>query len=170
MIRPTSVRTLALVFCAASSCGGAEQAAPATACAGAPATIAGQIELSGALASARGGFVTVSAFGAGEAGREGAQPLLSRTYAIGDPDWSAGEGVLLRYFGLCDADRAGDRARALPEVLEIEACFDPDGLASTHDGLVLGSALARNGANDVLIRLAPRIETAQPRGGRKRDG
>ena len=76
----------------------------------------------------------------------------------------------MRYFGLCDADRAGDRARALPEVLEIEACFDPDGLVSTHEGLVLGSALARNGANDVLIRLAPRIETAQPGGSRKKGG
>jgi hypothetical protein len=76
----------------------------------------------------------------------------------------------MRYFGLCDADRTGDRARALPEELEIEACFDPDGLFSTHAGLVFGSALARNGANDVLIRLAPRIETAQPTGSRKKGG
>jgi len=166
MIRPTPVRTLALALFAVCSCSGEEHAAPA--CAGAPATIAGQIELSGALANTRRGFVTVSAWRPGEAGRESAQPLLSRTYAIGDPDWCVGEGVLMRYFGLCDADRAGDLARDLPEVLEIEACFDPDGLVSTHEGLVLGSALAHNGANDVLIRLAPRIETAQPRGSRKK--
>lgn len=170
MIRPTPVRTLALVLFAACGCSGGEEAASAPACAGVPATIAGQIELSGALAGARRGCVTVSAWRAGEAGREGAQPLLSRTYAIGDPDWCAGEGVLMRYFGLCDADRAGDPTRALPEMLEIEACFDPDGLVHTHEGLVLGSALARNGANDVLIRLAPRIETAQPRGSPKKGG
>ena len=172
MIRTTPIRTLALLLLGACGCSRKEPDAPApvTACAGAPATIAGQIELAGELASARRGCVTVSAWPPCEAGREGAQPLLSRTYAIGDPDWCAGDGVQMRYFGLCDADRTGDRARALPGELEIEACFDPDGLVSTHQGRVLGSALARNGANDVLIRLAPRIETAQPTGSRKKGG
>ena len=170
MIRPHPVRTLALLLCATCACRRAEPAAPAPARTGAPATISGQIELEGDLAKARRGSVTVSAWCAGEAGREGTQPLLSRTYPIADPDWNAEDGVLVRYFGLCDADRAGDGSRALPADIEVEASFDPDGLPGTHEGLVSGSSLTRNGANDVLIRLAPRIETAQPGGSRKKGG
>ncbi len=168
MTQSTRIRSLALALLAGCGCGHDQPPAPAAP--SAPATIAGQIVLSGALSSAGRGSVTVSAWRPGEAGRPDAQPLLSRTYAIGDPDWSLGEGELLRYFGLCDADRSGDPARALPAELELEACFDPDGLTSTRAGLVTGSAHARNGAKDVLIRLAPKIETAQPPGSRKKGG
>jgi len=135
-----------------------------------PATLAGQIELAGELASARRGTLTLCAWGVGETGRKGAQPYLSRTYVIDDPDWTRGEGVLTRYFGLCDADRVGDPARGLPCELEIEASFDPDGLQITREGVVRGSAPARNGAKDVSIRVERTTETAQPQGSPKKGG
>src|SRR5258707_15591271 len=101
-------RSVPLARLAGGGWGRSERAVPAPP--SAPATIAGQIVLSGALANVRRGFVTVSAWPAGAARRADGQPLLSRAYAIGDPDWSQADGVLMRYFGLCDADRAGDPA------------------------------------------------------------
>jgi len=161
-----SIPSLGLLVCCA--CGRSEAPQPAQPCE--PATIAGRIQLTGELASARRGTVTVSAWPEGDSAREGAQPLLSRSYEIGDPDWCSDEGLSTHYFGLCDADRVGDASRGLPAELEIEACFDPDGLLSTREGLVSGSALAHNGAKDVLVTISPRIETAQPSRGRKKDG
>jgi len=161
-----SIPSLSLLVCCA--CGRAEQPQPTLP--SEPATIAGRIQLSGELASARRGSVTVRAWREGDSGREGAQPVLARTYEIGDPDWSSDEGLSTHYFGLCDADRVGDAARGLPAELEIEACFDPDGLTSTRAGVVSASAHVRNGAKDVLITISPKIETAQPSGSRKKDG
>ncbi len=161
-----SIPSLSLLVCC--GCGHTEQ--PDLTLPSEAATIAGRIMLSGELSSARRGSVTVSAWREGEVGREGAQPVLSRTYEIGDPDWSSDEGLLKLYFGLCDADRVGDAARVLPAEFEIEATFDPDGLLSTREGVVLGSAHVRNGAKDVLITISPKIETAQPPGNRKKGG
>jgi hypothetical protein len=161
-----------LLALAALALAGCERAPrdPGTRGPSAPATIAGEIVLSGELASVRRGAVTLYAWRTGEAGREGAQPYLSRTYAIGDPDWSSGGGTLMRYFGLCDADRVGDPERILPGEFEIEACFDPDGLSATREGIVRGRARARNGAKDVTITVSPTTETALPPGTRKKGG
>jgi hypothetical protein len=173
MTHETRFRILALAVLAGCGCQRAAEtpdpAAPA-ATKSAPATLAGRIVLAGELAGARRGSVTVNAWRAGEAGRAGAQPFLSRSYEIGDPDWSPGEGLLTRYFGLCEADRVGDPARVLPDELEIEACFDPDGLLGTREGIVRGSAHARNGAKDVVVRVSPQTETAQPPGSRRKGG
>jgi len=136
----------------------------------APATLAGEVTLTGELSKVRHGALTLNAWADGAAGREGTLPYLSRTYLIGDPDWTEREGALTRYFGLCDADRAGDAARMLPDEFEIEARFDPDGLQQTREGSVHGSARARNGAKDVQIRVAPTTTTAQQPGSRKKGG
>lgn len=136
----------------------------------APVSIAGQIVLAGELARARRGCVVLRAWPAQADDHAGAQPLLLRSYEIGDPDWTEVEGELRRYFGLCDADRVGESTRALPEELEIEACFECYGPSGVDTLLVRGSTHARNGAQQLSITVAPRIEMAQPQSGRKKGG
>jgi hypothetical protein len=145
-----------------------QSAAPAVR--SAPATLAGEITLAGELGKQGRGALTLEAWAGGLGSREGEQPLLMRTYVIGDPDWSECDGSLTRYFGLCDSDRVGDAARPLPDEFELEASFDPDGLQATREGIVRGSARARNGAKDVQIRVSPRNETAQQPESRKKGG
>lgn len=135
-----------------------------------PASLAGQIVLSGELGRARTGSVIVRVWPAGEPPVAGALPFLSRSYPLDDPDWSTCAGGRRRYFGLCDADRVGDPARVLPAELEIEACYDPDAPPGAGEGLVRATARARNGAKDIQITVAPQVETAQPPGGRKQGG
>jgi hypothetical protein len=164
-------RTPLLALCLFACCGCQPSSATLEPAAkGAPATIAGQLALAGELAGARRGTLTLSAWREGEAGRDGAQPYLSRTYEVDDPDWTESSGALVRYFGLCDADRVGDPARALPDELEIEACFDPDGVPGTREGVVRSSAHARNGEKDVHISVSPKTETAQPQRSREKGG
>jgi hypothetical protein len=136
----------------------------------APATLAGEIMLAGDLGKKGRGTLTLEAWADGVESREGLLPLLTRTYVIGDPDWTEREGTLTRYFGLCDSDRVGDAARLMPEEFEIEASFDPDGLQATREGIVRAAAHARNGAKDVQITVTPQTETAQQPGRRKKDG
>jgi hypothetical protein len=166
--RRTSILTLAFLACA--GCGRTQAPLPAGPAHSVSATFAGQIVLAGELAHARTGRVRVQAWRAGEAGRAGTQPFFSRSYVIGDPDWSIVEGELTRYFGLCDADRVGEDARELPEEFEIEASFEPEDATVAAKPAWRGSARARNGAQQVLITVAPKLEMAQPPGGRKQGG
>lgn len=132
-----------------------------------PATLAGEIEISAELANGVQGSVTIRAWRAGETGREGALPLLARSYELDDPDWIRGPGGLVRYFGLCDADRVGDPARKLPAELELEASLDPSGPGGVH---ALARARARNGAKDVVLEISANSDTAQPPAPRKKGG
>jgi hypothetical protein len=74
--------------------------------------------------------------------------------------------VRRHYFGLCEADRVGEPARGLPAEIEIEACYDP----GQETGLVRARVPARNGAKELVLTVAPQIQTAQPPGARKQGG
>ncbi|MBK7642190.1 MAG: hypothetical protein IPJ19_03945 [Planctomycetes bacterium] len=174
MPRTRHLALLGLAALAPLGCGGSQAPAPAPLADPAnsrePATLAGKVELSAELTGERRGSVTIQAWGEGEAGRAGAEPYLSRIYAMDDPDWLPGDSTLAHYFGLCEADRVGDPARGLPGELEIEANFDPDGLPGTREGVERGRARARNGATDIEITISPRSETAKPAVPRKQGG
>jgi hypothetical protein len=64
----------------------------------------------------------------------------------------------------------GQDPRELPEEFEIEACFEPEDGALAGKPAWRGSARARNGAQQILISVAPQLEMAQPPGGRKQGG
>jgi hypothetical protein len=170
MTQTTRTSILTLAFLACAGCGRTQEPVPAVVARSVPATFAGQIVLAGELANVHGGRVRVRAWRAGEVGRADAQPFFSRSYEIGDPDWSLVDGGLTRYFGLCDADRVGEDTRELPDEFEIEACFEPDGRDGAGKAAWRGSARARNGAQQVRITVAPKLEMAQPPGGRKQGG
>ncbi len=135
-----------------------------------PVHLRGRLVLSGTLALVEQGAVFVLAWNPADIGRPAALPLLARKYELDDPDWSRIGDARAHYFGLSDEDRVGDVQRPLPDVLELEGRFDPDGRLQGHRGAPSATLSARNGDGDLQILLPSQTATAQPGSPRKKGG
>jgi len=89
------------------------------------------------------------------------EPVLSRSYDLGDPIWSPSRDEARLYFALDDRDAWPGIAGGVEREMELVARFDPDGNPATDEpGSVRVRLPVRTGSRSILVEIALALPVA----------
>lgn len=152
--RAATLATLLLAGCSP----GAGPVSPQRAAAHVPADAVwtGEIVLHAGSPGPRSGAVTLAIVPPG-----GEEPVLARSWDLGDPAWRRGSDGWRLYFAL-DARDAWPGARgAVAEAMDLTARYDPDGNPATEEaGVARARQAVRKGARDLAVEIAVPAQVA----------
>ncbi len=82
-------------------------------------------------------------------------PLMARSWNVGDPAWRVGPDEMRLYFALDKRDAWPGAVGTVGERMELVARFDPDGNPATDEpGSVQARTVVRTGARDLRVELS----------------
>ncbi len=89
------------------------------------------------------------------------EPLLSRSYDLGDPTWSVSRDEARLYFALDDRDAWPGVEGGVQREMELVARFDPDGNPATDEpGTVRARVPVRTGSRSIEVEIALALTVA----------